>query len=144
MKFIEKVRQFSLRKAGIINLSIGLINILIHVLVILKILPFTWVNGGRSENYEAACSLAVSSIAIMLITMLLTFISSDIVPIKFNRFFGILLSVILVILLPFSFMGIVLQFLGTMFEKSFCSILTIVSFLGAFRIAVEKRWPDKK
>lgn len=143
MKFLESVRKISLRKAGIINLSIGLINILIHISVILKIIPFTWVNGGRTESYEAACSIAVSSIVIMLITLILTFIASDIVPIKFNRFCGILLSVILIALLPFSFMGIVQQFLGTMFEKCFCSILTIISFLAAFRIAIEKRWPDK-
>ncbi|MBO4404916.1 MAG: hypothetical protein J5780_06270 [Treponema sp.] len=144
MKFIERVRQFSLKKAGYINLTIAVINILIHVFVMAGILPYTWVNGGRTENYEAACSIAFSSIIVIAVTMLLTLIASGIIPVKFNRFFGIFLTVILIVLLPFSFIGIVQQFLGTLFEKCFCSILALISFLTAFRIAFEKRWPEKK
>ncbi|WP_258876389.1 hypothetical protein [Clostridium sp. CM028] len=42
--------------------------------------------------------------------------------------------------LPLGLMGIVQQFLGTMFEKYCMSIVAIIGFLSDTRIAVEKRW----
>ncbi len=141
MKFIEKIRKFNLRNAGYISVSTGIINILIHVFVIIRLLPYEWVNGGRTENYDLACTIALSSIIITIVTILLSLIGSKIIPVKFNRFFGIFFTVILILLLPFAFFGIIQQILGTLFEKCFCSILTIISFLAAVRIAFEKRWP---
>lgn len=47
---------------------------------------------------------------------------------------------ILIATLPFSFVGIIQQFLGTAFEKSIMGIVTIIGFLADTRIALEKRW----
>ena len=134
------IRHFDLKKAGYISVAIGLINIIVHILVITGILPYLWVNGGRSESFSTAQSTSFSSIVITVISILITLIASQIISIKLNRFWGIAISVFLIVTLPLSFLGIVAQFLGTIFEKCVMSIVTIVGFCADTRIAVEKRW----
>lgn len=75
-----------------------------------------------------------------LINILIALVASQIIPIKFNKFLGIALSIFLIITLPFSFVGIIQQFLGTMFEKNVMSVVTIIGFCSDTRIAIEKRW----
>ena len=134
------IRKFDLKKAGYISVSIGVINIIVHILVITGILPYLWVNGGRSESFAAAQSISFSSIIITVISILITLIASQIIPIRLNKFWGIAISIFLIVTLPFSFVGIISQFLGTIFEKCVMSIVTIVGFCADTRIAFEKRW----
>ena len=137
---LEWIRIFDLKKTGIVNVSAGLINIIVHVLVILKILPYQWVNGGRTESYEMACQISVASIVVMIVCILITMIASKIIPLKLNRFGGIALSVLLIAMLPLSLLGVVQQFLGTFFEKCVMSAVAAIGFCSAARIAIEKRW----
>jgi hypothetical protein len=137
---LEWIRIFDLKKTGIVNVSAGLINIIVHVLVILKILPYQWVNGGRTESYEMACQISVASIVVMIVCILITMIASKIIPLKLNRFGGIALSVLLIAMLPLSLLGVVQQFLGTLFEKCVMSAVAAIGFCSAARIAIEKRW----
>lgn len=137
---LEWIRKFDLKKAGIVNVSAGLLNILVHIFVILNILPYQWVNGGRTESLEAACQISVNSIIACVVGILITLIASRIIPIKLNRYLGIALTVVLVVLLPLSFIGVVQQLLGTLFEKCVMSIVAAVGFCTAVRIAFEKRW----
>ena len=134
------IRKFDLKKAGYISVPIGVINIIVHILVITGVLPYLWVNGGRSESFAAAQKTSFISIIITLISILITLIASKIIPIRFNKFWGIALSVFLIATLPLSFLGIISQFLGTIFEKCVMSIVTIVGFCSDTRIAFEKRW----
>lgn len=134
------IRRFDLKKAGYVSVLIGIINILVHILVITGIIPYLWVNGGRSESFSAAQSTSFSSIIITVISILITVIASQIIPIRFNKFWGIVISVFLIVTLPLSFIGIISQFLGTIFEKCVMSIVTIVGFCADTRIAFEKRW----
>ncbi|QFJ55101.1 hypothetical protein [Pseudobutyrivibrio xylanivorans] len=137
---LEWIRKSSLKTAGFISVAIGLLTILVHVLVITGVLPYLWINGGRSESFEAAKQTSFSSIIIILVSIVITIIASQIIPIKFNKFWGIVISVFLIVTLPLSFFGIIEQFLGTMFEKCVMSIVTIVGFIADARIAFEKRW----
>ena len=137
---LEWIRKFNLRKAGFISVAIGVLTIIVHVLVITGVLPYLWVNGGRSESFEVAQQTSFSSIIIILISIVITIIASQIIPVKFNKFWGIVISVFLIITLPLSFFGIIEQFLGTVFEKCVMSIVTIVGFIVDVRIAFEKRW----
>ena len=73
------IRKFNLKKAGIVNVSAGLVNILVHVFVILKILPFQWVNGGRTETLEAACQISLNSIIASVVGILITLVASGII-----------------------------------------------------------------
>lgn len=134
------IRKFNLKKAGYISVSIGVVNIIVHILVITGVLPYLWVNGGRSESFSTAQSTSFSSIIITLISILITLIASQIIPVRLNRFWRIAISVFLIVTLPISFIGIVSQFLGTLFEKCIMSIVTIVGFCADTRIAFEKRW----
>lgn len=134
------IRKFNLKKAGYISVSIGLFTIIVHILVITGVLPYFWVNGGRSESFEVAKQTSISSIIILLISIVITLIASQIIPIKFNKFWGIVVSVFLIVLLPLSFIGIIQQLLGTVFEKCVMSLVTIIGFIAAVRIAFEKRW----
>lgn len=61
-------------------------------------------------------------------------------PVKFNEFWGIFLSVFLIVTLPLSLVGVVQQFLGTIFEKYVTWIIALVGFCVDTRIALEKRW----
>ena len=99
-----------------------------------------WVNGGRSESFSDAQSTSFSSIIITVISIIITLIASHIIPIRLNKFWGIAISVFLIATLPLSFIGVIAQVLGTLFEKCVMSIITIVGFCADTRIAFEKRW----
>ena len=137
---LEQIRKFNLKKAGYIGLIIGIINIIVHILVITGVVPYTWVNGGMSKSFEAAQSTSFSSIIITFINIMITLIASQIIPIKLNKFWGKTISIFLIATLPLTLLGIFEQFLGTMFEKCVMSIVTIIGFCADVRIAFEKRW----
>lgn len=134
------IRKFDLKKAGWISASIGTLNIIVHILVITNILPFTWVNGGRTESLELARQISTNSIIMTVVNILIALIASQIIPVKFNRFFGIAISVFLIVTLPLTLVGVVQQFLGTPFEKCVMGLVTIIGFCSDTRIAFEKRW----
>lgn len=137
---LEWIRKFNLRKAGWISASIGGINIIVHLLVISNIIPYLWVNGGRTESFEAAQQISVDSIILTVINIIIALIASQIIPIKINKFWGIVISAFLILTLPLTLVGVAQQFLGTAFEKCVMSIVTIIGFCSDVRIAFEKRW----
>ena len=137
---LEWIRKFDLRKAGVCSAVVGGINIILHVLVIANIIPYSWVNGGRSESYAKAQQISMSSIIMTIINIGIALIASRIIQVKLNKFWGIMLSAFLIVTLPLSFVGVIQQFLGTPFEKCFTSVITIMGFLADTRIAFEKRW----
>ena len=136
----ERIRKFDLRRAGVCSVAVGGINIILHILVIANIIPYLWVNGGRSESYAKAQQISMSSIMITIINIGIALIASRIIQVKLNKFWGIMLSAFLIVTLPLSFVGVIQQFLGTPFEKYFTSVITIIGFLADTRIAFEKRW----
>ena len=136
----ERIRKFDLRRAGVCSVAVGGINIILHILVIANIIPYLWVNGGRSESYAKAQQISMSSIMITIINIGIALIASRIIQVKLNKFWGIMLSAFLIVTLPLSFVGVIQQFLGTPFEKCFTSVITIMGFLADTRIAFEKRW----
>lgn len=137
---LEWIRKYDLRKAGIGSVVSSGIGIIVHILVIANIIPYLWVNGGRSETFTAAQKISTSSIVIILIKILIALIASRIIPIRLNKFWGIFLSAFLVITLPVTLVGVIQQFLGTTFEKCVTGIVTIIGFCADTRIAFEKRW----
>ena len=103
------IRKFDLKKAGWISASIGGINIVVHLLVIAGIIPYLWVNGGRTESLEAARQISTQSIIMTVVNILIALIASRIIPLKLNRFWGIILSVFLIVTLPLTLVGVVQQ-----------------------------------
>ncbi len=130
------IRNRNLKKAGVCSVLIGGINIILHILVITNILPFQWVNGGRTQSFMEAQQISVSSIMLTMINMLLALIASEIVDVKMNRYLGVLLALFLLITLPLSLVGVIQQFLGTTFEKCVTSVLASIGFVCDIRIAI--------
>jgi hypothetical protein len=137
---LDKIRKIDIKKAGVFSASMGVINIIVHILIITQIMPYTWVNGGRSVSFESARQTSSTAICITIFSIIVALIASKIIPLKMNKFWSILLTVFLVATLPLGLIGIAEQFWGTMFEKCCMSIVTIIGFLSGIRIAVEKRW----
>lgn len=134
------IRKFDLRKAGICSIAIGGINIIVHILVIVNIIPYLWVNGGRTESFIEAQQTSISSIVMTIFNILVALIASKIIPVNLNKFLGIALSAFLLITLPLTLVGVIQQFLGTTFEKCVMGIVTVIGFWADTRIAFEKRW----
>lgn len=56
---LERIRKFDLRKAGIYSVAAGGINIIVHILVIANMLPYWWVNGGRTASLAVARQISM-------------------------------------------------------------------------------------
>lgn len=133
------MKKINVKTAGIVFISMMAVTIIVHLLVIIKMLPYEWVNGGRTLSYNEAFTTAVASIVILLIISLFTLVSSTILQVKLNRIPKLIVSIVSWILVLYYIFTCALQFLGTNFEIYFMSIVCIISLLSAFRIAIEKR-----
>ncbi|MCK6207678.1 hypothetical protein KZX50_19740 [Bacillus infantis] len=116
---------------GIIFYSL---TILIHVLILSKSIPFTWVNGGRSESFAEQLPITVIGIVISIIGVVFTLIVGRIKLYKYKR--GItVICWFFVVLWSFGFMQ---QLFGTPFEKMVCSLVLLLGVISNLRMAIEK------
>lgn len=117
---------------GIIFYSL---TILIHLLIISGIIPFTWVNGGRSESFATQLPLSLISTVISIIGGVFTLtVGSDILN-KHKRGITIICWFFVVL---WSF-GFIQQLFGTPFEKMVCSFILFLGIISNLRMAIEKR-----
>lgn len=117
---------------GIIFYSL---TILIHFLIISKSIPFTWVNGGRSESFAEQLPISVINIFISIIGVVFTLIVGRIKLYKYKR--GItVICWFFVVLWSFGFMQ---QLFGTPFEKMVCSLVLLIGVISNLRMAIEKK-----
>ena len=117
---------------GIIFYSL---TISIHVLIISGIIPFTWVNGGRSESFAAQLPISIISIIISIIGGVFTLIVGRNILYTYKR--GITVIFWFFVLL-WSF-GFIQQLFGTPFEKMVCSLILFLGVISNLRMAIEKR-----
>lgn len=98
--------------------------ILIHVLILTKIISFTWVNGGRSATYETQARLSVSSMAIAAIGIVIISVTPSLVDFMMG-WIGVIIFGALSI---FWLLGYVMQLLGTRFERYLLSFVLLFGF----------------
>ncbi|SFC24840.1 hypothetical protein SAMN05443252_102393 [Bacillus sp. OV322] len=111
------------------------LTILIHFLIISKSIPFTWVNGGRSESFAEQLPISVINIVISIIGVVFTLIVGRIKLYKYKR--GItVISWFFVVLWSF---GFIQQLFGTPFEKMVCSLVLLIGVISNLRMAIEKK-----
>lgn len=117
---------------GIIFYSL---TILIHFLIIIKIIPFTWVNGGRSESFAEQLPITVINIVISIIGLVFTLFVGRVKLYKFKRGITVICWFFVVL---WSF-GFIQQLFGTPFEKMVCSLVLLIGVISNLRMAIEKK-----
>lgn len=132
------IKKIPNKTAVIINLiSIGLA-LVVHLLVIAEVIPYTWINGGRSVTLEAQQQLSNMSVFILAAMALVNVCAAK--TTWRHKAIAIVLAVLLWLLFAYSILGIVQQLFGTLFEKLCMSLLCIVNAVMYFRLALEKRY----
>ncbi|MDZ5472393.1 hypothetical protein SM124_11605 [Bacillus sp. 31A1R] len=116
---------------GIIFYSL---TILIHFLIISKSIPFTWVNGGRSESFAEQLPISVINIVISIIGVVFTLTVGRIKLYKYKRGITVICWFFVVL---WSF-GFIQQLFGTPFEKMICSLVLLIGVISNLRMAIEK------
>ena len=111
------------------------LTILIHFLIISKIIPFTWVNGGRSESFAEQLPITVINIVISIIGVVFTLIVGRIKLNKYKRGITVICWFFVVL---WSF-GFIQQLFGTPFEKMVCSLVLLIGVISNLRMAIEKK-----
>lgn len=129
------LKKINLKAASIICIAISILTIILHLLVIFKIIPFTWVNGGMSETFEIAFKTSFIGIVILLLGIPIYVVAGG--WISFKKFKW-LLTFLLWAIFVFSCVSIVMQLFGTPFEKMFTSLLCLINAVMVFRLAIEK------
>lgn len=97
----------------------------VHVLVLLKIIPFMWVNGGMSKTYEAQAAQSLVSIIVLSLLGWYVFRVSNNRRIAKKLHRG-LLSVLVV----FLSVGFFAQLYGTSFERYVMSWLLLIGIIA--------------
>lgn len=100
-----------------------------HALVIGKIIPYQWVNGGMSTSYQAQA--IQSSISLVVIALLALFIwnmrnQRTKLSIWQNRFLYVITGLWII--------GFMLQLLGTPFERYILSVVMLIGIVGHLRL----------
>ncbi|WP_099363694.1 hypothetical protein [Fredinandcohnia onubensis] len=111
------------------------LTILIHFLIISKSIPFTWVNGGRSESFAEQLPISVINIVISIIGLVFTLIVGRIKLYKYKRGITVICWFFVVL---WSF-GFIQQLFGTPFEKMVCSLVLLLGVISNLRMAIEKK-----
>lgn len=107
--------------------------LLVHLLVVAKVIPYSWINGGMSPSYEAqAIQSAVSFAVIAALGVLVWGIT------KRNRL-RTWQKVLLYALAAFWSLGFVMQLLGTPFERYVMSPLLLVGVASHLFLARVKK-----
>ena len=117
---------------GIIFYSL---TISIHVLIISGIIPFTWVNGGRSDSFATQLPISIINIIISIIGGVFTLLVGGNTLYKYKRGITVMCWFFVVL---WSF-GFIQQLLGTPFEKMVMSLLLLLGVISNMRMAIEKR-----
>ncbi|MDN4494982.1 hypothetical protein [Ureibacillus aquaedulcis] len=117
---------------GIIFYSL---TILIHFLIISKSMPFTWVNGGRSESFANQLPISVINMVISIIGLVFTLFVGRFKLYKYTRGITVICWFFVVL---WSF-GFIQQLFGTTFEKMVVSIVLLLGVISNLRMAVEKK-----
>ncbi len=133
---MDRIRKINLKVAGYLNITALIVTIIVHALVIINLMPFTWINGGRSTNFAIGQQTSIFSIGILLVMIFVNMWACGVIKV---RKYLTVLKVLLWTLFVYSIFGLVQQLLGTTFEKLYMSILCLINIVMYFRLAIEKR-----
>ena len=132
---LEKLRKVNMKTAVIMGICFYSLSFLIQVLIISGIIPFTWVNGGRSESLATQLPISIINIIISIIGGVFTLLVGGNILYKYKRGITVICWFFVVL---WSF-GFIQQLLGTPFEKMVVSLILLLGVISNLRMAIEKR-----
>lgn len=131
---MKKLRKIKLKTAVLMGICFYVLTFLTQVLIITKVIPLTWINGGRSESLETQLPISIINIFISIIGGAFTIMMGRNMFRKYTKgktiiawFFGALW-----------FFGFIQQLLGTLFEKMVMSFVLLLGVISSLRMAIEK------
>jgi hypothetical protein len=132
---LEKLRKVNLKTAVIMGICFYSLTMLLHVLIIRGVIPYTWVNGGRSDSFATQLPISIINIIICILGGVFTLVVGGNIFYKYKSGRNVICW-FFVVLWSFGFLQ---QLLGTPFEKMFCSLLLLLGVMSNLRLAIEKR-----
>lgn len=132
---MEKIRKINMKTAVCMGIIFYILTISLHVLIISGFIPYTWVNGGRSESFATQLPLSIIGIIVAIIGGVFTLIVGRNKPYTFKRSITVICWFFVCL---WSF-GFIQQLFGTLFEKMICSLILLLGVISNLRLAIEKR-----
>ena len=132
---LEKLRKVNMKTAVTMGICFYSLTFLIQVLIISGIIPFTWVNGGRSESLATQIPISIINIIFSIIGGVFTLLVGGNILYKYKRGITVMCWFFVVL---WSF-GFIQQLLGTPFEKIVMSLILLLGVISNMRMAIEKR-----
>lgn len=111
----------NLRTLSLLGVTFYSLAIITHILILLKVIPYNLVNGGRSTSFDEQAHLSLVNIAIAVVGslfMVLMYVNSGLT----RHWLGL---VIFGAITLFWLLGFVMQLLGTPLEKSVMSVIVL-------------------
>lgn len=133
------IKKIGLKQAGLVYITMSIITVIVHLLLIFRIMPYTWINGGRSATYEIARQTSIKSIPYFFIVIALVLLACGIIRVRWNSVVKKIISILLWIMVAYTCVGLIMQLLGTPFEKTVMSVVCAISIVMGIRLAIEKR-----
>lgn len=103
--------------------------IFVHVLIITKVVPYNWVNGGLSENYEAQAIQSI--VSIVLLSLMFVFALNVLRTISTAQTWKRRLFYALT---AFTVLSLVMQLMGTNFERFVLAPVVLAGLLLHFQV----------
>lgn len=122
------MKIFNSKFAGIIFIVLNIIIIIIQALIILRMLPYNIIGGGRLENYNLAFNIAKASIIFLVVEIIFIII---VLKYNKNKKRNVLIKIglwILFFLLLINLIGNILS--KTLFEKIFMGIICVIQIIN--------------
>jgi hypothetical protein len=133
----KTIKIFNNKVAGIIFIILNTIVIFIEALIILKLLPYNIIGGGRLENYSYTFITAFASIIILLIEIIFIIIVQKH---NNNGKSNLFIKIALWIILSYLFINLIGNILSkTLFEKIFMGIICVVQIINIIIIINENK-----
>ena len=131
----NKLYKISLPTAVWMSVIFYSLAITIQTLVITRVIPYNWVNGGFSESYDAQLALSINSIVLLVVMFVLTLIAGKVIKTKLKK----TITIICWIMSAYWLIGLIMQLIGTPFERFIISWTILLGLVSSLRLAIEKR-----
>lgn len=124
--------MFSLELSLILAILFYVVVVFVHLLILRRVIPHTHISGGRIKSFEKQARISTSSIGIALLGLVFVLLGYFLPSIRQT-----LVYVILAFLLSaFWTLSLVMQLLGTKFERYVMSMVVLLGVLSHVSLAL--------